>query len=71
MFQNIPSSIDVWMSHADRIDTMPNDWEVTSQSTNGIISSIQNINNNIFGVQFHPEVIHTEQGKVIGISQSI
>ncbi len=65
LFQNIPSNINVWMSHGDRINIMPDNWEITSQSENGIISSIQNIPNNIFGVQFHPEVIHTQEGNNI------
>ena len=41
------------------------DWEITSKSENNIISSAQNINNKLFGVQFHPEVMHTHNGKKI------
>ena len=65
LFKDIPSSINAWMSHGDRINTMPKDWKVTSQSENGIISSIENHSRNIFGVQFHPEVVHTHQGNNI------
>ncbi len=65
LFEGIPPNINAWMSHGDRIDTMPNDWQVTSYSQNGIISSIENHTYNIFGVQFHPEVVHTHQGNNI------
>jgi len=51
LFEGIPPNINAWMSHGDRIDTMPNDWQVTSYSQNGIISSIENHTYNIFGVQ--------------------
>ena len=53
------------MSHGDRIDKMPKEWEVTSKSENGVISSVKSNDNKIFGVQFHPEVIHTKEGKKI------
>ena len=65
LFEGVKNNSIVWMSHGDRIDTMPNDWQVTSYSQNGIISSIENHTYNIFGVQFHPEVVHTHQGNNI------
>jgi len=63
LFENIPKKTNVWMSHGDRIDKMPTDWVITSESDNGIIAAVESKNNNIFGFQFHPEVIHTENGK--------
>jgi len=65
LFKDITSTMNAWMSHGDRIETMPDNWEITSQSENGIVSSVQNQGNNIFGVQFHPEVAHTERGNDI------
>ena len=63
LFKGIPSKTNVWMSHGDRINTMPKDWEVTSESDNGIIAAVQSKNQKIFGFQFHPEVVHTSDGK--------
>ena len=63
LFKNIPNQTDVWMSHGDRIDNMPDDWFVTSKSDNGIIAAVQSNKKDIFGFQFHPEVVHTKHGK--------
>ena len=53
----------VWMSHGDHISKIPNNFKITSKSNNKIISSIENRKNRIYGLQFHPEVFHTEKGK--------
>ena len=55
----------VWMSHGDHVVKIPNEFEITSKSNNNLISSIENKKNKIFGLQFHPEVFHTKQGKRI------
>lgn len=55
----------VWMSHGDHIKNLPAGFTVTSRSENGLISSFENKKEKIFGVQFHPEVNHTENGKQI------
>jgi len=65
LFNTIQTKNTVWMSHGDKVSKIPQDWEITSKSENNIISSAQNINNKLFGVQFHPEVMHTHNGKKI------
>jgi GMP synthase (glutamine-hydrolysing) len=65
LFHNVKPSSKVWMSHGDSLDKIPPGFSVTSKSTNGIISSIENKNKNIFCVQFHPEVNHSREGKKI------
>ena len=55
----------VWMSHGDHVSSIPNNFKIVAKSNNGIISIIQNDKNNIFGLQFHPEVHHTYYGKKI------
>lgn len=63
LFSGLQSSIPVWMSHGDQIDKLPHGFEslaYTEVSPASVIGS-----NNIFGLQFHPEVIHTPQGKTI------
>ena len=57
--------LDVWMSHGDKVTSLPKDFEVIASSSNCSIAGFQNINQNIYGLQFHPEVTHTIQGKKI------
>lgn len=63
LFKGIPEEINVWMSHGDSVDIPPDGFKVTSFSENGIIASIEK--GHIFGLQFHPEVNHTDYGKEI------
>ena len=58
-FNNFPSESQVWMSHGDEVDKLPEGWEIVSKSTNGVVAAVQKINEPIFGVQFHPEVVHS------------
>src|SRR6185369_12781052 len=51
----------VWMSHGDRILEPPPDFEVTARTEN-TIAAMENPKRHVYGVQFHPEVIHTENG---------
>lgn len=62
MLEGINKDLTVWMSHGDHIKRLPGEFKVTSRSENGLISSFESVKNNIYGVQFHPEVHHTEQG---------
>jgi len=64
LFAGLPTSLPVWMSHGDQIVEMPLDFKVMAYSENSPAAVISN-GNNIFGLQFHPEVVHTPQGKTI------
>jgi GMP synthase (glutamine-hydrolysing) len=67
IFEGVSKKLTVWMSHGDHIKELPKEFKVTSRSENGLISSFENVKDNIYAVQFHPEVHHTEQGiKVLG-----
>ncbi|MDF7806129.1 glutamine-hydrolyzing GMP synthase [Pontiellaceae bacterium B12219] len=63
LFKGLEPDIQVWMSHGDKVETMPEGFEVVAESDNCPLAAIQNLDRNIFGVQFHPEVVHTPQGK--------
>ena len=63
LFDSIPKKSIMWMSHSDYVDKAPAGFNITSTSENGLIASIEK--DNIFGLQFHPEVNHTEFGKEI------
>ncbi len=64
LFADLPQSSPVWMSHADRIDEMPPEFSVLAYTENSPIAVMGN-GRGIFGLQFHPEVAHTPQGKTI------
>ena len=53
----------VWMSHGDRIESLPASFEVIATSENSPYAAIRNKKHKLYGVQFHPEVTHTAIGK--------
>ena len=53
----------VWMSHADQVSKLPKNFYVIASSQNSKFAIIENKKKNFYGVQFHPEVTHTENGK--------
>ena len=55
----------VWMSHADQVTNLPKNFRVIASSENSKFAIVENKIKNFFGVQFHPEVTHTENGKKI------
>ncbi len=65
LFSNLPDSITVWMSHGDRIEKMPDSFIETGKSDNTPCAAFLNIDKQIYGLQFHPEVTHTDYGKEI------
>ena len=64
LFQSLPGELNVWMSHGDHVVNVPEGFE-TVASSDGAITAIENVEKRIFGLQFHPEVAHTPQGKEI------
>ena len=61
LFANIPPSLPVWMSHGDQINKLPPGFKSLAYTDNSPIAVMGN--GNIVGLQFHPEVVHTPQGK--------
>ena len=55
----------VWMSHGDKMTAAPKGWSVLAHSGNSPIAAFANPTRRYFGVQFHPEVIHTSRGRQI------
>ena len=55
----------VWMSHGDKMESAPKGWRVLAHSDNSPIASFVDPGRRLFGVQFHPEVVHTPRGKEI------
>lgn len=65
VFEGVSKKLTVWMSHNDYIKSLPKNFKVTSRSENGLISSFELREKNIYAVQFHPEVNHTQDGAKI------
>ncbi|MFQ5661066.1 MAG: glutamine-hydrolyzing GMP synthase [Gammaproteobacteria bacterium] len=57
--------LNVWMSHADRVDKLPAGFKVIAATDNAPIAGIADEDRGFYGVQFHPEVTHTGQGAAI------
>jgi GMP synthase (glutamine-hydrolysing) len=57
--------LDVWMSHGDRVDALPPGFSVIAETANAPLAGIADESRGFYGVQFHPEVTHTPQGKRI------
>jgi len=55
----------VWMSHGDKMTSIPKGWQVLAHSGNSPVAAFADLSRRFFGVQFHPEVAHTPRGKEI------
>ncbi len=55
----------VWMSHGDRVESLPDGFHVTATSANSPLAAMEDPERHFYGVQFHPEVTHTPQGQVM------
>ncbi len=62
-FYSIKKTKEVWMSHADQVSKLPKNFKVIASSTNSKYAIVENKLKKFYGVQFHPEVTHTENGK--------
>lgn len=63
LFTDVPDEISVWMSHGDQLRKAPEGFEVIAKTPTAPLAAIQNTARSFFGLQFHPEVTHTPQGK--------
>jgi GMP synthase (glutamine-hydrolysing) len=55
----------VWMSHGDHVSRVPAGFETVAGTGNAPVCAIQDVNRNLYGVQFHPEVNHTPRGEML------
>ena len=65
LFAGLPSPLDVWMSHGDRVEALPPGFEALARSENGVLAAMGDPVRRLYGVQFHPEVQHTPKGREI------
>lgn len=57
--------LDVWMSHGDRVETLPPGFQVIAETPNAPLAGMADETRGYYGLQFHPEVTHTRQGQRI------
>jgi GMP synthase (glutamine-hydrolysing) len=62
LLDGIGESIRAWMSHGDEAEEIPSNFEVIGHTENSHAAAIANTDRTVFGIQFHPEVVHTERG---------
>jgi len=65
LFRHLPGNLTCWASHGDFIKKVPAGFRVTAHTMNAPIAAIANRRTKVYGVQFHPEVTHTEKGNQI------
>jgi GMP synthase (glutamine-hydrolysing) len=65
LLRNLPANTQVWMSHGDTINSLPAGYEVIASTEDVKVGAFAAGNEKIFGLQFHPEVYHTTEGKTI------
>ena len=61
----LEDSQDVWMSHGDKVTAMPAGFDIIAQSDNAPLCAIADESRHFYGVQFHPEVTHSEYGEAL------
>lgn len=62
VLQGVQAETSVWMSHGDRIDQPPVGFSIDAHTSSTPVAAMKNLDKQIFGVQFHPEVVHTLEG---------
>ncbi len=63
LFDRVPTSFDVWMSHFDSIQDLPAGFRATARTASIAVAALEHHERRIYGVQFHPEVMHTAFGQ--------
>jgi len=65
IFKGLGNEEVVWMSHADKVTKLPPGFSIIAQTANANIAAMEHRQRRLYGVQFHPEVVHTHGGKKI------
>ena len=65
MFKDLPSESVCWMSHNDYIAEAAPGFEIIAHTDDCPVAAVQNTEKNLYAVQFHPEVLHTKEGKTM------
>jgi GMP synthase (glutamine-hydrolysing) len=63
LFRDLPPRLDVWMSHGDRVEALPPGFEPIASTPSAPYAAVEDPRRRFYGVQFHPEVVHTPRGR--------
>jgi GMP synthase (glutamine-hydrolysing) len=65
LFQGLPQALDVWMSHGDQVDQLPAGFRALARTPTCPVAAMADPTRKLYGLQFHPEVVHTPKGTEI------
>jgi GMP synthase (glutamine-hydrolysing) len=65
LFGDLPEQQQVWMSHGDSVSAAPEGFVVTASSAGAAVAAFEAVDRGLAGVQFHPEVLHTDHGQKV------
>ncbi len=65
LFKNLPRKLQVWNSHGDKLTRLPRHFKPVAVTENSEFAAIENRSRKFFGLQFHPEVVHSPRGKEV------
>ena len=63
--EDAPHTLDVWMSHGDKVLRLPENFRITGHTPSCPVAIMENSAKRFYGIQFHPEVTHTKQGRAL------
>src|SRR6185369_15733020 len=65
LFEKLPETLQIWNSHGDKITKLPKGFRPVAISDNSPFAAFENRAKHLYGIQFHPEVVHTPRGREI------
>ncbi len=65
LFAGLPATQSVWMSHGDSVTETPDGFRATGRTEDAPVAAAEDPERELYGVQFHPEVLHTEHGQTV------
>lgn len=65
LLDGMPQECEVWMSHGDKLIELPSEFRIVAHTDNAPVAAVAHNKKLIFGVQFHPEVVHTKYGATL------
>jgi GMP synthase (glutamine-hydrolysing) len=65
LFDDVPDELRVWMSHGDSVERLPDGFSTLASTPRCSVAAMGDVQRKVFGVQFHPEVVHSEHGRVV------
>ena len=65
LFSDLDKTLNVWMSHGDQVQDLPDNFELIASTATAPIAAMQHASKPIYALQFHPEVTHTEEGQTV------